>query len=968
MELTQERTLHSQSPVTPDLKEKIDEIKQRTGVDLLKGCSLESLQDPGEWEDYKRVQPRRARVLELLATGHTLEGSTATTSPSLKDSSLSINKVIESDAFRQFVKAQINMGEYLSYLQTGGREVSFKQHQAGVFEALTTFLETHQEKGWIKLPTGAGKTAIFLSLIEGWTGTFGSQKELQSQIDPDKKSRTLIVVPGKDLVQQTAQECEKFAGSVKPTMYYSDRKDLSGDVIVTTYDSLESLARVATEQGINFELVICDEAHRSLTAHRQNALEKIPGKVVTLAFTATPDFEDPDIETVTTVDGDASVELAKSVSSYFQHKIAEMTLVDAIRSEILCHVDCQLIPVPEESLQKMTFDKSGEMSAKDMKKLDIEFRHRKVMELMTEKHAGESFAVSDISVDSAKKLVRELNEGGISSCMIWGEIEKAEFPDILALHSTAAERNVILAIHARSEAARIGDTLKAADASALSEFNRQLEKELEGGLILSAPARVVIDVYRARLGKSQQRTADMDPGDKEELAKNTSYRAMLNRAQRDGEIQGRVFRDCGIEGWDSPRTTVLFNLRPTLSQVLSEQRLGRVLRQSPDTGKEKAIAYDFIPEDYKNGVMPLTAGHIVRKYLEELASKSEKSGVNDNRTTEPDKEDEEGATKDPQLAPAVDEEAARRAVKAAEILREIDTSTLAAQSIGLTVRKDQMASILEANCCMPLNRLLDSPVTVESGSKTVTASFSKILGSYLGIPDQAVREDPATHLKLAAARSLGKKLGEAFVRVRNQVNSIERWKQTRDGDHPRSRLEREVAMELRQSIGPSLTFEGFQQMRLNSYGSERVSALIMLKNQGIDSAAALTERFGSGSLAPDNEPEKSRRALSAISPLRVEYVRGLGQAAVDSVLTDVLDKKHSDPDQRQSFGSGQVQLSVREVITGLMHRNNVKPNDPVRRDAFFYAVARGANHTVYDNQHTRLQRVATDLKIGAYTA
>ncbi|MDW7672692.1 MAG: DEAD/DEAH box helicase family protein, partial [Bacillota bacterium] len=46
------------------------------------------------------------------------------------------------------------------------------------------------------------------------------------------------------------------------------------------------------------------------------------------------------------------------------------------------------------------------------------------------------------------------------------------------------------------------------------------------------------------------------------------------------------------EGWDSPRTEVLFMARPTLSKTLYLQQLGRGMRKYP--GKESLVVFDFI--------------------------------------------------------------------------------------------------------------------------------------------------------------------------------------------------------------------------------------------------------------------------------------------------------------------------------------------------------------------------------------
>ncbi|MCB0339931.1 MAG: hypothetical protein KDD53_10015, partial [Bdellovibrionales bacterium] len=66
---------------------------------------------------------------------------------------------------------------------------------------------------------------------------------------------------------------------------------------------------------------------------------------------------------------------------------------------------------------------------------------------------------------------------------------------------------------------------------------------------------------------------------------------------KEGKIQLICSVDMLNEGWDAPRTEIGLMLRPTKSQVVAEQRLGRCLRLwGPDHGgtKKFAVIYDFI--------------------------------------------------------------------------------------------------------------------------------------------------------------------------------------------------------------------------------------------------------------------------------------------------------------------------------------------------------------------------------------
>jgi len=69
-------------------------------------------------------------------------------------------------------------------------------------------------------------------------------------------------------------------------------------------------------------------------------------------------------------------------------------------------------------------------------------------------------------------------------------------------------------------------------------------------------------------------------------------RSRILELYENGDIQVLCACDLLNEGWDSPKTEVLFMARPTLSKTLYVQQLGRGMRKC--AGKEYLIVFDFI--------------------------------------------------------------------------------------------------------------------------------------------------------------------------------------------------------------------------------------------------------------------------------------------------------------------------------------------------------------------------------------
>jgi superfamily II DNA or RNA helicase/GNAT superfamily N-acetyltransferase len=74
------------------------------------------------------------------------------------------------------------------------------------------------------------------------------------------------------------------------------------------------------------------------------------------------------------------------------------------------------------------------------------------------------------------------------------------------------------------------------------------------------------------------------------------WKALLLDQYRQGKIQVLCNADLLIEGFDDVKTSVILNLRPTLSPRLAEQRGGRALRLDRVDRSKQALIIDFIDE------------------------------------------------------------------------------------------------------------------------------------------------------------------------------------------------------------------------------------------------------------------------------------------------------------------------------------------------------------------------------------
>ncbi len=189
---------------------------------------------------------------------------------------------------RKYILMTNNLEEYKKSYEGEEPQGSLREHQQNCMDDIENFFNRGGHAGKVIMHTGAGKTAIFSELSKALCGT-GEKKEL----NPIK---IMILTSKIDLVRQTVGldsegnvtgGLSKFTPSLEVTSYYSKKKDLTGTVVVSTYNSFNNLMENGKIDPDSFDLIICDEAHKALGEKTGANLRKLIADSVRIGFTAT---------------------------------------------------------------------------------------------------------------------------------------------------------------------------------------------------------------------------------------------------------------------------------------------------------------------------------------------------------------------------------------------------------------------------------------------------------------------------------------------------------------------------------------------------------------------------------------------------------------------------------------------------------------------------------------------------------
>lgn len=331
-------------------------------------------------------------------------------------------------------------------------------------------------QGYIELPTAFGKTAIMAKVFEA----AGVGK--QGPAIDSRPIKGLHLVPTIPILEKAAsdQGLAKFLPGVKVSAYYGRRKDTSGDIIVTTYDSLrqEATQRMIAEAQI--DLVTCDEAHHLLSKRAREAVEWLHKNTIMLGFTATTSYSP-----------------SRSLQSILKHKIFEMDIREAVAENYVS--GAQLLGLWTGAKLRLSRDRNR---------------------------------MSDFSNKELHPLVQNAERNGLILDMA---VAFAEQGRKVVIPCIAGDDN----LHARI----------------LAKLGSQ---------------RIIVDPI----------TRQKRPLTSAAVYQDNSKREEILTAWNDGQYDILTYTGLLNEGWDSENVDAMIMARPTTSELLARQRIGRGLRKS----------------------------------------------------------------------------------------------------------------------------------------------------------------------------------------------------------------------------------------------------------------------------------------------------------------------------------------------------------------------------------------------------
>ncbi|GAA6008126.1 hypothetical protein JCM10207_007038 [Rhodosporidiobolus poonsookiae] len=464
--------------------------------------------------------------------------------------------------------------------------IRLRPYQAECIRAVLDELDRGQfQRLGVSAPTGSGKTAIFTSLIH----------YLPPLVHPttgEQANRVLIVVNSIQLALQTAEVVRRTYPNLSVEVEQGVKK-ASGmaDVTVATYQTLArgELSRLDKFDPDYLKAVIVDEAHHAIAHSYLAILSRFDSHIISSPESGSKDrlmAADNSIPAAVPISPNPSAPARTSALEPTEEEDADETLEPSTMADF---ADLASTPLPPEPLSDDP-DPAEILPAPIPRPMVFDEQGRPRVPLL-------AFTATWGRADG-------LALGKVWERIVWhsGWLEMIEGAWLSPLRFTTVHLGDELDM-ARVDVSSSGDFNIASLAHAVdtAEVNRLAVDawEAKAGdrrstLVFAVSVAHVVSLtneFRERGVDARFVYADTKQAQREEL-----YRAF-----KAGEFP--VLVNCGIltEGADFPVIDCVLLARPTRSQNLFLQMLGRGLRLSPDSGKEDCLVIDLVGNSASSG-------------------------------------------------------------------------------------------------------------------------------------------------------------------------------------------------------------------------------------------------------------------------------------------------------------------------------------------------------------------------------
>ncbi|KAH7925214.1 P-loop containing nucleoside triphosphate hydrolase protein [Leucogyrophana mollusca] len=225
--------------------------------------------------------------------------------------------------------ARIPQRSAYSALRTRRAPIVLRPYQESCLKACNAALQAGATRIGVSLPTGSGKTTVFISLLS----------QIRPPVQYPAASRALIIVNSVELARQAAAQAEALCPECHVEIEQGIKHKASGaaDITVATYQTLLQPQRLAKFHPDNVKAVIIDEAHHAAAPSYRRILSHFDPAIKN----PDPTFQPPIIHHPIPIIGFSATfsrHDGLALGSVFERIVYHRDFLEMIKEQWLCNV------------------------------------------------------------------------------------------------------------------------------------------------------------------------------------------------------------------------------------------------------------------------------------------------------------------------------------------------------------------------------------------------------------------------------------------------------------------------------------------------------------------------------------------------------------------------------------------------------------------------------------------------------
>ena len=272
-----------------------------------------------------------------------------------------------------------------------------RPYQKEALESVKKSFKNNIHKQLLVLPTGAGKTVLFIAITQHF------------------KRKTLILAHRDELITQAYEKFKKFYPEVDISIYKGNNHDLDHQVIISSVQTCNR--RISQLKKKGFKLLIVDESHHATSNTYQNIISELdflddPKKLL-IGVTATPNRADK-----------------QSLADIFQKITYSISIDKLIKDKYLSPVIGRRI-LTDFKLSGIKTS-MGDFAVGELAyAVNIPERNTFIVNKWKQHALHRKTIVFCVNVQHCKDVAEEFNKQGIITRAVWGDMNPIERKETL---------------------------------------------------------------------------------------------------------------------------------------------------------------------------------------------------------------------------------------------------------------------------------------------------------------------------------------------------------------------------------------------------------------------------------------------------------------------------------------------------------------------------------------------------------